>query len=168
MTGSRRGPQSQGDLFGGPDLFPVRRPTEGRQPVDLGLRSLRMKGLMSEALDAYPESREIVAAKIVEMTGRPLTKFALDKYTQPSAEDHDIGLIRFVALVRVTGAFWLWDELVADDGLVVLQGREAKLAELGHLHQEHQRLGNQLKTLKRELDAAPVDVAPRRQPRAKR
>jgi hypothetical protein len=119
---------------------------------------------MGEALKAHPESGEIVAAKIAEMTGRPLTAYALYTYTAPSREDHDMGLTRFVAFVRVTQAYWLWDMLVEDDGLMVLQGREAKLAQLGHLRQTKAQLDDELRTLERELGDEPVAIQRRPRP----
>jgi len=164
MSPRRRTPvEGQGDFFTGPDLFPVRRPAEQNRPVD----TLRIKTAMSEALKACPESREMVAAKIGVLTGREFTLWALNAYTAPSREDHDIGLSRFVAFVRVTGAYWLWDMLVEDDGLMVLQGREAKLAELGHLRQTKRQLDDKLRSLERELNASPVEVNSRRRPRGK-
>lgn len=157
----RRHIEGQGDLFVAGDLFPVRRPVETSRPVDV----LRIKMAMGEALKAHPESAEVVAAKISAMTGRPLTTFALYSYTAPSRDDHDMGLSRFVAFVRVTGAYWLWDLLVEDDGLTVLQGREAKLAQLGHLQQQKQQIDDAVRELKHELDVEPVEVSTRRRPR---
>lgn len=155
-----KAPEGQADLFAVPDLFPVRRPVERSRAVN----TLAIKMALGEALKAHPESADIVAAKIAEMTGRSLTAFALYSYTAPSKDDHDIGLSRFVAFVRVTGAYWLWDMLVEDDGLTVLQGREAKLAQLGHLEQQHRQLTDDLRKLKRELGNAPVEVKHRRRP----
>jgi hypothetical protein len=51
-----------------------------------------------------------------------------------------MGITRFIAFVRVTGAFWLWDELVRGDGLVVMEGEEAHFANLGFMQQERNRL----------------------------
>lgn len=160
MSRARRQIEGQGDLFASGELFPVRRPVENSRPVDL---SLRIKTAMSQALKASPESAAILAARIGEMTGRELTVDALYAYTAASKPEHDMGLTRFVAFVRATGAFWLWDLLVEDDGLVVLQGREAKLAQLGHLRQARQQIDDELKTLEREIRAEPIDVAARRQ-----
>lgn len=153
--------EGQGELFAQGEFFPVRRPVETSRPVDV----LRIKTAMGEALKAHPESAEIVAARIAALTGRPLTTWALYSYTAPSRDDHDIGLTRFVAFVRVTGAYWLWDMLVEDDGLTVLQGREAKLAQLGHLQQQKQQIDDAVRNLKRELGHEPVDVVPRGRPR---
>jgi hypothetical protein len=157
----RRHVEGQGDLFASGEMFPVRRPVETTRPVDV----LRIKMAMGEALKAHPDSAEIVAAKISAMTGRPLTTFALYSYTAPSRDDHDMGLSRFVAFVRVTGAYWLWDLLVEDDGLTVLQGREAKLAQLGHLQQQKQQIDDAVRELKHELDVEPVEIVARRRPR---
>lgn len=161
MTRRRAPSADQGDLFASREVFPVRRPVETNRPIDL---SLRIKTAMGEALKACPDSAEIVAAKIAEMTGRPLTTFALYAYTAPSREDHDMGLTRFVAFVRVTGAYWLWDMLVEDDGLMVLQGREAKLAQLGHLRQTRAQVDDELRALERELGEEPVRIQRRERP----
>lgn len=162
MTRARRptARQGQDDLFKSRDeeLFPVRRPLATDRPVD----TLRIKMALGEALKGCPDNAEIIAAKISALTGRTLTAFALYAYTAPSRDDHDMPLSRFVAFVRVTKAYWLWDLLVEDDGLTVLQGREAKLAQLGHLRQEQQRVTAELRTLERELGDEPVTVAPRR------
>lgn len=149
---------NQADLFeAGEDLFPVRRPAApGTRPVDL---SLRIKTAMGQALKECADSATIVAARIAELTGRELTADALYAYTAPSKPEHDIGIVRFVAFVRATEAYWLWDELVRDDGLTVLQGREAKLAQLGALAQEKQRVARREREIQRELQANPVCVA---------
>lgn len=146
-------PEGQGDLFTYVELYPVRRPHTGAQAVDL---SLRIKTAMGLALRECSDSAAVVAARIAEMTGRDLSADALYAYTAPSKPEHDIGITRFIAFVRATGATWLWDELVRDDGLVVLEGREAKLAQLGHLRQEMQRLDEARRELERELKAEPV------------
>jgi len=145
----------QGDLFAAADLFPVRAPVEHLRPVDL---SLRIKTAMGEALKKSPKNAFAIAAEISAMTGRELTADALYAYTAPTKPEHDIGLTRFVAFVRATGANWLWGVLVEDDGLIVLEGREAHLAQLGLLQQEQARLADQIKTLKGELREAPVSV----------
>ena len=149
----------QGDLFASVDLFPVRRPTDALRPVDL---SLRIKTAMGRALKECPDSAAIVAARISEMTGRDLSADALYAYTAPTKPEHDIGVTRFVAFVRATGALWLWDELVRDDGLMVLQEREALFAQAGLLRQEQARISSKLKEIERDLAADPVVVQTRR------
>lgn len=145
----------QGDLFAAADLFPVRRPVERIRPLDL---SLRIKTAMGEALKQSPKNAFAIAAEISTMTGRELTADALYAYTAPTKPEHDIGLTRFVAFVRATGANWLWGVLVEDDGLIVLEGREAHLAQLGLLQQEQDRISDQIRILKGELKQAPVAV----------
>jgi hypothetical protein len=156
MAARRKGTSAderQGSLF--PALYPVRRPTATPQTVDC----LKIQLALGQALKDCPESAAIVAARIAEMTGRPLTAAALYTYTAGSKPEHDMGISRFVAFVRATGARWLWDMLVADDGLIVMEGREAKLATYGLLSQERQRIDAQLRELKSELEADPVPVA---------
>lgn len=154
-----RKPEGQGDLFEWQELFPVRRPVEQVRPVDL---SLRIKTAMGQALKQCPDSADIIAAKISEMTGERLSGHSLYTFTAPSKPDRQINLLEFVAFVRATGALWLWDVLVEDDGLVVLQGREAKLAQLGYMQQQHKALADELRSLEKELNAEPVRVSERR------
>jgi hypothetical protein len=58
--------------------------------------------------------------------------------------------------------------MVEDDGLVVLEGREAKLAQIGHLEQQRQLIDDELRGLKREIGEQPVDMSRRRVLRGKR
>lgn len=67
----------------------------------------------------------------------------------------DISLPRFKAFVRATGAsFGLWDEVVSEDGLLLLQGDEARLAEIARLQQEQREIAAQLKAMR----AVPVRI----------
>ncbi len=153
-----RGPEAeQGSLFDhAAELYPVRMPEAILRPVDL---SLRIKTAMGQALKECPDSVAMIAARMSELTGREITVDALYACTAPSKPDHDLGIVRFVAFVRATGATWLWNLLVEEDGLIVLQGREAHLAQLGLMQQEHDRLSDDIRALKRELGQKPVRVA---------
>lgn len=155
----RRTDPNQGDLFTHMDLIPVRQRVERPRAPDL---SLRIKTEMGRALKECPDNAYVVAAHMSEMTGREITADALYAYTAPSKPEHEISLLRFVAFVRATGAAWLWDVLVEDDGLFVMEGREAHWAQLGLLEQEHQRRAEAIKKLRRELKERPVEVTPTR------
>lgn len=162
---TRRDP-SQADLFAAgipaAAVYPVRRPVERVRPVDL---SLRIKTALGQALKECPLAASEVAAAMSEMLGQAITTDTLYTYTAASKPDHQIPLLRFVAFVRVTRAWWLWDLLVEDDGLVVMEGREARLAELGLLEQERAKLERRLRELKTELRNSPVAVASHRRRR---
>lgn len=158
----RRIPEGQGDLFtqAAAEYFPVRHPLDraARSP-DL---SLRIKTALGKALKQCPDSADVIAARMTELLGQRLSGHSLYTYTAPSKTDRQISLMEFVAFVRVTGALWLWDVLVEDDGLVVLQGSEAKLARLGYLRQQLGALSDDVKRLERELHDDPVTVSRRR------
>lgn len=155
MAKRRKTETAQGDLFAMDGLFPVPEPADALQPFDL---SLRIKTGMGRALKESPDSVEVIAAKISAITGRELSVDALYSYTAPSKPDHDMGIARFKAFVRVTGATWLWSLLLRDDGLTVLEGREAHFARLGLMRQEQRRIGRAVSDLERELAASPVPV----------
>ena len=155
---SKANDSRQGEFFAADEMFPVRAPLAAFRPVDL---SLRIKMAMSRALKDCDDSAGIVAARITEMTGREITADGLYAYTAASKPEHDMGIVRFVAFVRATGATWLWDELLSDDGLMVLQGREALLAQSGLLEQEAGRIAKKWREVKQKLQVEPVVVTRR-------
>ena len=136
---------AQLDFFLEP-LFPVRAPVTA---IDLDRFRSRLKREMARAIRECPHSREIIAARMAHYLGLPnLSKTTLDAYTAESKATHDVSLVRFKAFVRATGAVWLWDFVVSEDGLTLLEGDEARLAEIARLQQEQRELQNRLKTLR--------------------
>jgi len=143
----------QTSLLGLLDAFPVRRPAERYRPVDL---SLRIKTALGQALKECPDSAAVVAARMSEISGREVSTDMLYAYTAPSKPEHDIPVTRLIAFVRATGARWIYDLLVEDEGLTVIEGREAKLAQLGMAQQELAHLQARIREISAELKAEPV------------
>jgi hypothetical protein len=143
----------QGDLFHEP-VYPVRLP---RGLDGAALRS-KIARAMSEALRECKEDRYVIAGRIAQELGRStFSKAMLDSYTSESNETHTVSLVVFIAFVRATGCFWLWDFLLQDEGFTVLQGDEARLAEIGRAEQDRKEIEQRLKALK----AAPVIIGRR-------
>lgn len=146
---------SQLDLFVEP-VYPVRQAVE---QVDMDRFRSRLKREMARAIRECPFDRQTIAdrmARYLSIAG--VSKGSLDAYTAESKTSHDISLIRFKAFVRATGAAWLWDVVVSDDGLLLLEGDEARLAEIARIQQERRALAAELKT----LQSIPVNVRRRR------
>lgn len=151
---SLRSHPDQIDFFRAP-VFTPRRKVER---LDAELFRLRIKQAMSKALTQSPLPREAVAAEMARMIGQPgLSRTALDTLTSPSKTGHDISLVRFKALARVTGDASLWDAAVSDDGLFLLQGDEPRLAEIARLQQAQREISCQI----RQLTALPVIIKDR-------
>jgi hypothetical protein len=159
MGGKRKPTQGQGDLFIAGELYPVRERAAGVRSLDL---SLKIKTALGRALKECPDKAEVIAARMSELIGREITPDALYAYTAPSKPEHDIGIVRFVAFVRATGATWLYDVLVEEEGLIVMEGEEARLAHLGLLRQQQHQLVEQLEKVEREMRERPVRIARRR------
>ncbi|MBP1844789.1 hypothetical protein J2046_003056 [Rhizobium petrolearium] len=142
---------AQLDFFLEP-LFPVRSPTT---TIDIEQFRAKLKRQMARAIRECPHSREVVAARMAQYLGLPnLSKTTLDSYTAESKTTHDVSLVRFKAFVRATGAVWLWDFVVSEDGLTILEGDEARLAEIARLQQQQRELQQQLKTLR----STPINI----------
>jgi hypothetical protein len=140
-----------------PDFFnaPVFEPRIRIDRMDGDKFRLRNKAAMSAAMTRSAMSRDEIAARMAQMLGQPsLSKGSLDLYVSPARTTHDIPLIRFKALVKVLDAPELWDVALADDGLVILSGDEARFAEIGRLQQAQREILSQIKTLK----STPVNV----------
>lgn len=134
--------------------FPIRTRVT---TIDLDRFRSRIKRAMAKAVRECPYDRNEVAARMARYLNQKVTKSAVDSYTAESKVNHDISLVRFKAFVHATGAVWLWDELVCDDGLTVLDGEETKLAEIAYWQQEQENIRAKLKALK----SVPVQVRER-------
>lgn len=158
---ARRPHPGQGDLFHAPipparPVYPSRTPSPDTDIT--GFRS-KLKRAMSRALKECPYDRHEVAKRMAQTLGQDsFSKAMLDQYTAESNELHDVSLYRFKAFVRATGCVWLWDFVVADDGLTMLVGEETQLAEASVLRQKMKEMGDRLK----QIEAHPVRVARRR------
>jgi len=140
----------QGDLFA-KAVFESR---EAAPVLDADRFRLRIKAAMSAAISDRNLDRHEIASEMAQSLNAPnLSKAMLDAYTSP-AKDQDITLVRFKALVRAIDAPELWDVAVSDDGLLVLRGDEARLAEIARLQQEQRAIGSRLKTLR----SVPVNI----------
>lgn len=136
---------SQLDLFQEP-LFPVRARSER---IDPSRFRARLKRAMARAIRECPLDRATIAARMAQYLGiASISRAMLDAYTAESKEGHDISLVRFKAFVRATDANWLWDLVVAEEGLTLLEGDEARLAEIARLQQEQRALAAELKALR--------------------
>lgn len=125
------------DMFAEP-VFPVREPV---QSIDIDRYRSKVKRAMARAIRECPHSRPVIAARMAQYLGLPsVSRASLDAYTAESKSSHDISLIRFTAFVHATGAMWLWDEVASIQGVTVLIGDEARLAELARLQQERRRI----------------------------
>ncbi|KQR75773.1 hypothetical protein [Rhizobium sp. Leaf341] len=133
-------------------VFPVRQAAER---IDLDRFRSLLKREMARAIRECPHDRPTIAARMAHYLGlSSVSKGALDAYTAESKTAHDISLVRFKAFVRATGAVWLWDVVLSEDGLILLEGDEARLAEIARLQQEQRELAAELKS----LQARPVTI----------
>ena len=142
---------AQPDFFAEP-VYPTRLPVA---QIDIDRFRRRLKREMALAIRECPYDRPTIAARMATYLGlASISKASLDAYTAESKEGHDISLMRFKAFVRATGAVWLWDIVVSEDGLLLLQGDEARLAEIARLRQEQRAIGVEI----RKLTATPVRI----------
>lgn len=143
------------DLFGDSSAFPVRVFIDS---IDADKFRARLKRAMARAIRECPFDRAEIAARMSRYLATSVTKGVLDAYTAESKTGHDITLLRFKALVKATGATWLWDELVSDDGLTMMDGDETLLAEIAYWQEEQRLAAARVKALR----AKPVTMRRRK------
>lgn len=139
------------------DLFdkPVFESRQASLVMDAARFRSKLKRAMSAAIRECGVSRDAICLEMSRQLGSAtVSKAMLNAYTSESKTGHDISLLRFKAFVRATGATSLWDTALSDDGLLVLVGDEARLAEIARLQQEQKALAAKL----RKLQAIPVNV----------
>lgn len=139
-------------LFDGP-TYETRA---GAGSVDLDRFRSEIKRAMSKAIRESGLDRPTIANRMAHYLGLDrLSKTTLDAYTAESKGTHDISLLRFAAFVHATNAPWLYDIIASKAGLTVLEGSEARLAEIALLDQERRQINDKL----RRLRAVPVRPA---------
>ncbi|MFN3513424.1 MAG: hypothetical protein ACK41C_10285 [Phenylobacterium sp.] len=132
-----RGDNRTGDLFEG-TYFPVRAPSDLPRALDMK-RAIAVA--MGEALRTCGKGAAVVAAEMSELLGDDeVTKAQLYAYTAESRTSHTISIVRWIAFVRATGCNWLWDFILKDEGLIVLEGEEAHLAEAALIEKQIEQL----------------------------
>lgn len=119
----------------------------------------RFAGSLSRAMKRAAEQSGVDRYELAKRMAKTLgqsdfSKTTLDAYISESKTNHNISVVRFSAFARATRCAWLWDFVVADDGLIVLDGAEARFAEIAKLEQDRDALTARIKQLK----SKPVDV----------
>lgn len=137
------------------DLFDQKAPLLSMRHVNVP-RGLsfggHLKRSISLALKESDLSREEVAAKMgVELDDPGFSKGALDTLTAESKEDHQISVVRFVALIKVTGASWLMGIPAREVGLDVHLDEDALFIEIAKIDKEMQGLAAKKKSLAKHL-----------------
>jgi hypothetical protein len=158
MAKARRHPD-QGDLFEVRDAFPVRAPSELLRARDF---NRRIAMAMAEAIRLCPKSREQICEEMtlqLDYDEGEVTLAQLNAYTAVSREKHTISLVRFLAFVRATNQTWLWDVVLHDEGMEILEGGEAYLARAALMQKQGQEL---LAAAAAALAEAPAQVRMRR------
>lgn len=144
-----------GDLFDHSRLFPVETPRELETAFDFNAKlALAMARACREAAEHGVDRFEL-ARRMSGMLGVEVTKGMIDAYCSQARETHNISAVRFKAFVRATGCLWLWNVYLDGEGLTLLQGEEALLAQATLAEQRGRALLEEARQLKKR---APLNV----------
>ena len=128
------------------DLFEVPVPTT---PIPGALNfSHQLRHLLSEQLKASPHSREIIAARMSELTGEPITKNQLNAWTAESREPWRFPLEYLPAfeVACETTALTTW--IASVRGGRVQLGKDAIYTEIGKMERVKEDAAKRIKQLK--------------------
>lgn len=150
----RKADRETGDLFSHARLFPVEAPRELANALDF---NARLAAAMARAIRESGMDRYEIAARMSELLGVEVSKAMIDAYTSAARETHTISVVRLKAFIRATGQLWLWQVVLEGDGLTLLQGEEALLAQAALARKQAAALAAEAKRLER---LAPVHIDP--------
>lgn len=143
------------DLFDHVRLFPVETPRELENALDFNAKLAQaMSRACREAAEAGLDRFDI-ARRMSGILGVEVTKGMIDAYTSQARESHTISLVRFKAFARATGCLWLWNVVLEGEGLTLLQGEEALLAQAALAEKRADALRAEARELKRR---APLEI----------
>ncbi|RFC63631.1 hypothetical protein DYI37_11545 [Fulvimarina endophytica] len=120
------------------------------RPLDSEQFRLRLKSAMSQAIRESGMDRNRIAAEVAILTDRPMSRSALDALTSPS-KLNDISVVRLKALARVLSAPKLYEAILADEGLSVLQTDDRLRADMQALQTQRSRIDSWLAQLEVQL-----------------
>lgn len=153
MTKARGDTQTL-ELFDVDRLFPVETPRELERAFDF---NLAIATAMREAIRKSGLSNDEVAARMSALLGDDIriTGAQLYAYTAASRQSHNISLVRWKAFVRATGQTWLWNIVLEGEGVTLMMGEEALLAQAMLARKRAQAWTDEAKRLEQ---AAPLVV----------
>lgn len=140
------------DLFSHARLFPVETPRELPCALDF---NARLAAAMARAIRDCGLDRYEIAGRMSAILGVEVSKAMIDAYTSAARETHTISVVRLKAFIRATGQAWLWTVVLEGDGLTLLQGEEALLAQAALARKQAQALAEEARRLER---LAPVQI----------
>lgn len=131
------------------DLFEVPVPTA---PIPGALNfSHQLRRLLSDLLKQCPHSREIVAARMSELTGEAISKHQLDSWTAESRDGWRFPLEYLPAFEVAVETHSITSWMADLRGCKVLVGKEALDAEIGKLERLKEDAAKRIKQLKQAM-----------------
>jgi len=112
-----------------------------------------LRKALKSAIDEAGIPREAIAAEMTRLCegehGLRVTKAHLDAWTAASRSPWKLPVSGLLAFIEATGARWLIARLASDLGLHVVEDETIRLAQIGKLHEDVDRLQRRLHALKR-------------------
>jgi hypothetical protein len=144
-----------------PSLFDSQR--EAPRPGSMGFTA-ELRSALARAIKECPKSRAIIAAEMTDLVfgetagdDGQITVDQLNAWTAPSRTPWRFPLEYLPAFVEVTKAFWLLDIIAERCRCRVLFGEEAKLAIVGALQHQRERLRAVEENLKSRIDPSAAE-----------
>ena len=98
---------------------------------------------VAETLRASPLSRDEIAAAASDWLGETISKAMLDAYASQARADHNISLLRAIAIMQVTGDRRLLQMAAELFGLTVIEKRYLPWVDVGRLADKKQKIDRQ-------------------------
>lgn len=133
--------------------FAFEEPCLPSRPGDLAGLERLISSTVGTILNTDDRSRTVIAAQMSDLLDEEVTRAMLDAYASPAREGHKVPMVRFLALVAVTGRQDLFDPILRRIGMAGLVGPEVHTARIGQIEAQMSRMKEELRRLKR---SAPI------------
>ena len=139
------------------DLLAWRAPEIIARFADHQVRAASIAGrvckAISAALDECGKPRAVVAESMSEFLGARVSKHMLDAYASQAREDHQISVVRFVALIHATGDRRLLELLADAFGWAVIERKYLPLIDLARVRERADELERTATAIRRDARA---------------
>ncbi len=105
---------------------------------------------IAAALDECGKPREAIAAAMSQFLGQRVSLNMLNAYASEAREDHQISVVRFVALIHATGDRRLLELLAEGFGWSVIERKYLPLIDMARLRERSDELDREVAAIRRE------------------
>jgi hypothetical protein len=109
---------------------------------------LQLREIVDKCIGKCPLSRDIIAAKMAELSGRPVTRFMLDSWTSSAKHGHRFPAELLPCFCIVVGDYEPISFLARKSGVFTLPDRDVLMSELARKYETREECNREIRKIK--------------------